>query len=67
MNSESAVILIWLLPVVVQIILPLVMLLVFGIGRLFSRIFGYRQSAGNLNLTTGIHGKSVGPAAGVMT
>ena len=35
MNFESGIAIFWLLPVVVQIVLPLIMLLFYGVGKLF--------------------------------
>lgn len=42
-HVENFIIFIWLIPVVLQIILPLVLLLIFGTGRLLMRVFGVRE------------------------
>jgi len=61
LKIESVIILIWLLPVLVQIVLPLMMLIIYVIGRIFARIFGYRQFDGKHNLASDFHDKSVAP------
>jgi len=66
MNFESVIAIIWLLPVVVQIVLPLIMLLFYGVGRLFASVFDLNPSDKKSDTIHGIQGKSGLPAAGAM-
>ena len=65
MNIENGIAIIWLLPVAVQIVLPLIMLLAFGTGKLFAKVFGFGQSGRKANVVHGIRKPEV-PTAGAM-
>ena len=66
MNFESGIAIIWLLPVVVQIVLPLIMLLFYGGGKLFASVFELNRSVKKSDTIHGIQGKSGLPTAGAM-
>ena len=44
MNFESGIAIIWFLPVTVQIVLPLIMLLFHGVGKLLTSVFELNPS-----------------------
>ncbi len=66
MNFESSIAIIWLLPVLVQIVLPLIMLVLYGGGKLFASVFELNQSDKKSDSLHGIKGKSGLPTAGAM-
>jgi hypothetical protein len=66
MNFESGIAIIWLLPVVVQIVLPLIMLLFYGGGKLFASVFELNRSVKKSDTLHGVQGKSGIPTAGAM-
>ena len=66
MNFECGIAIIWVLPVVVQIVLPLIMLLFYGVGKLFASVFDLQPSDQKSGTIPGIEGKSGLPAAGAM-
>ena len=66
MNFESGIAIIWLLPVTVQIVLPLIMLLFYGIGKLFASVFELSPSDKRSDTIHGIQGKSGLPSAGAV-
>lgn len=66
MDFKSGIAIIWLLPVVVQIVLPLTMLLFYGVGRLFASVFELNPSDKKSDTIHGIQGKSGLPTAGAM-
>jgi len=66
MNFESGIAIIWLLPVIVQIVLPLTMLLFYWVGKLFASVFGFRPADKKSDTIHGIQGKSGLPVAGAM-
>jgi len=66
MNFESGIAIIWLLPVVVQIVLPMIMLLFYGGGKLFASVFDLNPSDKKNDTIHGIQGKSGLPPTGAM-
>ncbi len=66
MNFESGIAIIWLLPVFVQIVLPLIMLLFYGVGKIFANVFGFIPADKKSDTIHGIQGKSGLPTAGAM-
>ena len=44
MNFESGIAIIWFLPVIVQIVLPLIMLLFHGVGKFLTSVFELNPS-----------------------
>lgn len=53
-HIENYIFFIWILPVVVQIFLPLAFLLAFGIAKVLGRIFGFRPAARKISLTSNV-------------
>lgn len=66
MNFESGIAIFWLLPVGVQIVLPLVMLLFYGASKLFISVFELSPSDKKSDTIHGIQGKSGLPSAGAV-
>jgi len=66
MNFESGIAIFWLLPVVVQIVLPLIMLLFYGVRKIFASIFDLNSSDKKNDTIHGIQGKSGLPTPGAM-
>jgi hypothetical protein len=66
MNFESGIAIFWLLPVVVQIVLPLIMLLFYGVRKLFASVFDLNPSDKKSDTIHGIQGKSGLPTPGAM-
>ena len=66
MNFESGIAIFWLLPVVVQIVRPLIMLLFYGVRKLFASIFDLSPSDTKSDTIHGIQGKSGLPTPGAI-
>ena len=66
MNVESSIAIIWLLPVFVQIILPLIMLLFYVSGKLFAGALGFSPREEKAVPIHGAQEKSELPTAGAM-
>jgi len=66
MNFESGIAIFWLLPVVVQIVLPLIMLLFYGFRKLFASVFDLNSSDKKSDAIHGMQCKSGLPTPGAM-
>lgn len=66
MNFESGIAIFWLLPVVVQIVLPLIMLLFYGVGKLFPVSLTSTHLIKKSDTIHNIQGKSGLPPPGAM-